>query len=356
MRKVLLFTWSICFFLGTVAVGSNLEINIFNVGWGNFVLLKRDNNVLVIDCGKAGAFQASEAKERLRNILRGSNNCRVIITHDHKDHYSAARVLWDCFHKVSKRNAEFFYGWVSSDGAPLTRETRKNAVKYYPLSSNPNVLDRCLGGGILIRCIIPVRENEDCHVNNLVVGIKYGNISFVFPGDANQDWFSENCERLKAFLEELGWVNFLLIPHHGSMSDTGFFMKDAIENFTKGTLAPNEGRRLMYVISSDPQKGKYYMPRQGVQYLFSHWCCISKVKPHRLSVAKVDLVSKELKEVVAIGGLASPVFSTADSVFGYKIVCDGLSFWMYEELGIPRPRESIADLKVFDYYGLARQR
>ncbi|MDR0580503.1 MAG: hypothetical protein LBG04_00075 [Holosporaceae bacterium] len=89
MKKVLLFIWSVCIFLGAVASGSNLEINIFSVGCGNFVLLKRDNNVLVIDCGVGAGHNAANNSidlEMLKNILNGSNNCKVIVTHEHEDH------------------------------------------------------------------------------------------------------------------------------------------------------------------------------------------------------------------------------------------------------------------------------
>ncbi|MDR0580502.1 MAG: hypothetical protein LBG04_00070 [Holosporaceae bacterium] len=247
---------------------------------------------------------------------------------------------------MSGRNAEFFHGWFSKKTRVVCGDMR-----YLPLLGNLDGFDRCLGDGVLIWCIIPREENKDRHVNNLVVGIKYGNISFVFPGDANQNWFSENCEQLKALMEEFGGVDFLLIPHHGSMSDTGFFMKDAIEHFN---IEHSRSGRLICVISSDPEKGRYYMPRQGVQYLFP---CVypHKVKPHSLSLAKVNS-NKEFEGIVTIAGLISPVFSTADSVFGYKIVCNGFGFWMYNGLGIPRPGEGIDELKVFDYYGVARRR
>ncbi|MDR2371917.1 MAG: hypothetical protein LBD60_02095 [Puniceicoccales bacterium] len=109
MKKVLLFIWSICLFLGTVAFGSNLEINIFNVGWGNFVLLRKDDDVLVIDCGKASVFKQLEAKNRLRDILMGDVNCKVVITHDHKDHYSAASVLAAI---MQEKNIDFFAAGV----------------------------------------------------------------------------------------------------------------------------------------------------------------------------------------------------------------------------------------------------
>lgn len=235
MRKVLLFIWSVCLFLEVVASGNNLEINIFNVGWGNFVLLKRNNNVLVIDCGKANAFKKPQDRTRLVDILSGSENCRVIITHDHKDH-SAARVLWNCLPEVSKRNAKFFYGWFPSN-EEREHGVGRRGVRWVPLCNNPKALDGCLGDGVSIYCIIPERENIDRHVNNLVIGIKYGNKSFIFPGDANQNWFSENSEQLQTLISKLEGVDFLLIPHHGSMSDTGFFMKNAIEHFT-GDSAP----------------------------------------------------------------------------------------------------------------------
>jgi hypothetical protein len=359
MKEVLLFVWNTCLFLGAVASESNLEINTFDVGCGNFVLLRKDDEVLIIDCGGATAFDRSSDKNRLKDILKGSKNCTVVITHNHEDHHSASGVLWSCFPEVYRGNMKFFYGWF-----PSAKERREEVmlhgnIRCVPLCDYQNALDGCLGMGVSIHHIIPKNIEEETypHINNLVVGIKYGNISFIFPGDANQDWFSENCEELKKLaIDQLGWVNFLLIPHHGNMSDTGFFMKDAIENFTKNTLAPNQGRKLMCVISSKPEQ-RYRMPRQGVQYLFSHNNMLSKVKSHRLSLAKVNQNNTKQWETVVAENIMAPVFSTVDSVYGYKIVCDGTDFWMYNALGIPRRQEEgIAELKVFDSAGLAMSR
>ncbi|MDR2812431.1 MAG: hypothetical protein LBB05_01395 [Puniceicoccales bacterium] len=358
MKKVLLFVWSVCIFLGAVASGSNLEINIFSVGVGNFVLLRKDDNVLVIDCGKAGAFRTSQAKTRLENILERCISCTVVVTHDHKDHYSAAHVLDQCFQTVCKGGISFFYGW-SPSAEERKKEVKHGGVRYVPLCDNPGALDRCLGRDVSIHYIVPEANVVGAapHVNNLVIGIRYGNTSFIFPGDATQDWYSENCEKLKTLINQLGGVDFLLIPHHGSMSDTGFFMKGAIENFTPPTFThPNNTKRLMCVISSVPER-KYRMPRQGVQYLFSPFCCTLKVKPHCLSLAQVNPNNTREWNPVIEKNMIAPVFSTVDTFYGYKIVSNETNLWMYEELGIPRhPGEGIAELKVFDSAGLIVRR
>jgi hypothetical protein len=364
MKKVLLFVWSICLFLRAVAFGSNLEVNILSVGCGNFVLLKKDNNVLVIDCGvERNGISNYIDEEILKSILIGSDNCTVVITHDHEDHYIAASILNTCWLETDRaaevpgrRCINFFYGWF-----PLTRDQRNGVVRegvQCNRPADPNFLNGCLGDGVFIQCIIPQGYDKDFHVNNLVIGIKYGDRSFIFPGDANQNWFNKNCEELIALIRQLGGVDFLLIPHHGSMSDTGFFVKSAIEHFTDGSgsrYPPNNSKRLVCVISSNPAQ-TYHIPRQGVQQLFSPYCWTDKVKKHDLSFAKK--LDPKNWAVVPEKGMQRPVFSTADATYGgYKIVCDGADFWMYNALGIPRhPREDIADLKVFDSAGLATPR
>jgi hypothetical protein len=72
---------------------------------------------------------------------------------------------------------------------------------------------------------------------------------------------------LKDLVTKLGGVDFPVIPDHGDMSDTGFFMKDAIEHCVMN-ICPNGGKQLMCLISSNPEKGKYYMLRQIIQYSF----------------------------------------------------------------------------------------
>ncbi|MDR1590723.1 MAG: MBL fold metallo-hydrolase [Puniceicoccales bacterium] len=348
MKKVLLFIGVICVWLEAIVSGSNLEVNIFSVGVGNFVLLRKDNNVLVIDCGGASYID----KGILRNVLGGSESCTVVITHKHEDHYTAARVLRDCFRDESRGDAEFFHGWFSSNEEILNPRSDRKRIQCRSLPNDPGALSRCLGDDVSIHCLVPGENVESAHphINNLVIGIKYGDVSFVFPGDANQDWLSENCERLEQLINELGGVNFLLIPHHGSMSDTGFFMKNAIEHFTGDSdvtsCSPltNAGKRLMCVISSDPSNRSYSMPRKGVQCLFSSWCQ-NKVRPHSLSLAEVDpTADHHFRKVVVIENTTFPVFSTADTINGYKIVCNRFGFWMYERLGI-------GNLKVFDSLG-----
>jgi beta-lactamase superfamily II metal-dependent hydrolase len=357
MKKVLLFVWNICLFLGAVAFGSNLEVNILSVGCGNFVLLRKDNNVLVIDCGvEHNRISSYIDEEILKSILMGSDNCTVVITHDHEDHYIAASILntyWLETHKATeapgRRSMKFFYGWF-----PSTKDRRgevvREGVRYDQLPADPNVLNGRLNG-VSIQCIIPQGYDKDSHVNNLVIGIKYGDRSFIFPGDANQNWFNKNCKELITLISQLGGVDFLLIPHHGSMSDTGFFMKGAIENLP-GNF---DEKRLICVISSNPAQ-TYHIPRQGVQHLFLCEHRDNKVKEHDLSFAKK--LGPKNWTVVAEKREQRPVFSTADATYGgYKIVCDGTNFWMYDELGIPRhPGEGIAELKVFDSAGLTTQR
>ncbi|MDR0417867.1 MAG: hypothetical protein LBH08_00305 [Puniceicoccales bacterium] len=349
MKKVLLFIWSMCLFLEAIASGSNLEINIFNVGWGNFVLLRKDNNVLVIDCGKADAFELEPAKARLENILEKSENCTVVITHDHEDHYSAACVLNECFQKATmqKGNIGFFYGWAPSK-KDSSKRVERGSIQCNSWAGNLRAL-KCLGNDVSIHCIIPEKYDKRHHVNNLVVGIKYGNKSFIFPGDATQDWFRENARSLIKLVDDLGGVDFLLMPHHGSMSDTGFLMKNAIENRVKGNQNP---KRLICVISGNPSQ-KYHIPQIGVQYLFSGGAYAS-VRPHYLTLSGNEIDSNTGKIKCIIEPVkSSSVFSTGNVVYGYKIVCDGEDFWMYDGLGIPRnPKEYIADLKVFDSFGL----
>jgi hypothetical protein len=135
------------------------------------------------------------------------------------------------------------------------------------------------------------------------------------------------------------------------MHDTGFFMQHAIERSNV-----NKEMEMLCVISSHPGRGKYYIPRQGIQCLFSP-CRNNEVKSHRLSLAKILPDTGKFEKVVSESELTSPVFSTADTLYGYKIVSYGTALWMYDELGIPRhPGEDITELKVFDSAGLATPR
>jgi hypothetical protein len=196
-----------------------------------------------------------------------------------------------------------------------------------------------LGGDIQIYTIVPgndvIKAHE--HVNHSVLGVKYGPYSFIFPGDAAQNWFSEKCEDFEVLLNQLNGIDFLLLPHHGSMEDTGLFMKDAIEHCNG-----NWGKTMLCLISSDHNRGSYYMPRYGIHKLFFP-DQNGMVREHILPLISVNPVSSELQEMEV--QTKCPVFSTAGTNHGYRIICDGSSLQMYRDLGTGK------DDKVFDSQG-----
>jgi hypothetical protein len=348
LRKFLIYVLFIlgkfCIVFGT----DGLAIYVFSVGVGNFVIIRYKADVLVVDCGGVGCFTSAASKDRVRNIVGNCDRVTCIISHDHQDHYSALGILDQCLPNIPKENKNFYHGWFDR-----SRKVERSRVILQERSID---LLTCLGNDISICWIIPSKRvmNAHPHINNLVLGIRYGDISFVFPGDANQDWLSENHQKLKNLIQELQGVNFLLISHHGSMNDTGFVMQHAIERSNVNGAA-NANKEMLCVISSHPGRGKYYMPRQGIQSLFSP-CRNNEIKLHDLSLAKISPDTGKFKEVVIEKGLTSPIFSTADTILGYKIVSDGKDLWMYEEFGIPTQTRNAYNLKVFDSAGLATPR
>jgi hypothetical protein len=196
-------------------------------------------------------------------------------------------------------------------------------------------LHTCLGDQIQVIGIVPdasaIGKHE--HVNNLVLAVQYGNRSFIFPGDANQEWFNNNCKKLEELLSQLGGIDFLLLPHHGSMEDTGLLMKDAIEHYNNNH---DTGKCMACLISGNHAHGPYYIPRYGIHLLFSH---DRRIKPHILRLTEV--VSATHREEVTVS-TNCPVFSTADTNNGYKIICNGNNVEIYRDLIIAE------DNKVFD--------
>jgi beta-lactamase superfamily II metal-dependent hydrolase len=65
----------------------NLYIVAFNVGQANFIILKKENRVVIVDAGMQKGFQP-EFTGKLDNLLSGATVEAVFITHPHLDHFS----------------------------------------------------------------------------------------------------------------------------------------------------------------------------------------------------------------------------------------------------------------------------
>lgn len=185
-----------------------LEVCFIDCGQGDAILIKTPaGEYMLIDGG---------TKEEGVNISKFLHNqgvkqlAVVVGTHPHSDHIGGLANIINAFPvkkvylpRVTHNTTVFEELLNAIKGKELTVNTTRQGVKI-PLE------------GIEARFIAPARENyEDLNNYSAVIRIEYGDISFIFTGDAEECSEKEmlaSGESLKA--------NVLKVGHHGSSSST----------------------------------------------------------------------------------------------------------------------------------------
>lgn len=185
----------------------NLEVHFIDVGQADCILVKNNSNAMLIDAGN------NDDGEIIKSYLKEQNITRldyVIGTHPHEDHIGGLDVVIN----------NYDIGTIIMPKKSTTTQTFKdvvNAIKNKGLAiTNPVVGTKYTLGGAEFTILAPNKDYGD-ELNNYSVGIRivYGNNSFVFTGDAEEeaerDIIATGLE-LKADVLKLG--------HHGSSTST----------------------------------------------------------------------------------------------------------------------------------------
>ncbi len=202
---------------------SSLRVTYLDVSQGNSAAVEfPGNSMMLIDGGgfHSGSFDVGRYVVAPflwhRRIIQLDN---MVLSHAHPDHFQG--LLFVASHFPVK---QFWYNNVSTDDPHfvnlLKRLAEKNVVALGPaeLSSCQTI------GGVEVQVLHPPPEfgpasriPTDKELNNLslVVRLKYGNVSFLFPGDIEKE-----AEYRLARLEQLEPVDVLLVPHHGSRTSS----------------------------------------------------------------------------------------------------------------------------------------
>ena len=196
-----------------VVVDGNLEVHFIDVGQADCILVKNNNNAMLIDAGNNDDGDVIKSYLKEQNITRLDY---VIGTHPHEDHIGGLDIVIN----------NYDIGTIIMPKKATTTKTFEDVVKAVKNKglaiTNPVVGTKYTLGGAEFAIIAPNKDYGD-ELNNYSVGIRlvYGNNSFVFTGDAE-----EEAERdiiatglnLKADVLKLG--------HHGSStSSSSQFLK-----------------------------------------------------------------------------------------------------------------------------------
>lgn len=183
-----------------------LEVHFIDVGQGDAILVKTPGKNILIDAGWRG--------DTVVNYLRseGVESLDLVIgTHPHADHIGG---LINVMEQISVR--EVF--------DPGVVHTTKTFEDYLTVIDQKNIiftegrtgLERDIGGGAVLEIIHPSSPSED-HLNNasIVARVAFGQISFLFTGDAEKEAEGEILNR--GYNPE---STILKVGHHGSSTST----------------------------------------------------------------------------------------------------------------------------------------
>jgi competence protein ComEC len=223
-----------------------LEIYVLNVGQGDTAIIKTpQDNIVVID-----AYRPSKVKDALDSISAHQTITHLVVTHPHRDHYTAvSRLLADCdVRKVTLSPFWFYAGTpayhqiinrIQEDHIPLN--FLSGYERTYPDGGTfPELEDE-----LYLELLGPpndvleeLDEWEELNPNHLSIMARlcYDRFTMVFAADAQmENWYNYDREGL---LDKE--CNVLKAAHHGSKRGTQF---ERLER-----LAPE-----LVIVSSDPE-------------------------------------------------------------------------------------------------------
>lgn len=188
-------------------IDGNLEVHFIDVGQADCILVKNNNNAMLIDAGN------NDDGDIIKSYLKEQNITRldyVIGTHPHEDHIGGLDIVIN----------NYDIGTIIMPRKTTTTKTFEDVVKAVKnkglVITNPVVGTKYALGGAEFTILAPNKDYGD-ELNNYSVGVRlvYRNNSFVFTGDAEaeaeKDIMATGLE-LKADVLKLG--------HHGSSTST----------------------------------------------------------------------------------------------------------------------------------------
>lgn len=184
---------------------SNLEVYYFDVGQADSILIRENDNNILIDAGN------NEDGEKLVNYLKNDLNIEkfnmVVGTHPHEDHIGGLDNVIDSFEIDT----------ILMPNATSTSKTFENVLdsiekKDYKITV-PKINEEFNYNNINIKVLYTGTDEKDLNNTSIVLKLTYQNNKFLFMGDA-----TSKVE--KKLLNEDIKSDVLKIGHHGSEYST----------------------------------------------------------------------------------------------------------------------------------------
>lgn len=217
MKKILSIILSFCMILPCVILTScednpsdstetsSLEIIALSCGKADAFVLFTDNKTIVIDCG-----EVNDGKKIVKLLEQKGRDTidLMILSHYDQDHIGGARKVF------SKLKVDKLYDTFIPKSGNEIYEDFLNAVSTFKVNAIQVLSKISLNiDGLELNIYPPEKKDYEIDESNnssLCVTIRYGEKSFMFTGDAQDERLSEITAK------NLGAFDFLKFPYHGN--------------------------------------------------------------------------------------------------------------------------------------------
>ena len=179
-----------------------LQVHFIDVGQGDSILIDLKDTEILID----GGDRSPGVTEYIRQYIDGDLEV-MVATHPHADHIGGLIAVLDAFQvnqiwhngdkSDSKTYSDFMNG-VNSEGAEVHVARLHDVIR---------------AGGLELFVHHPTNLEGSTNNNSIVLHLAYGNIDFLFTGDAEQEAEGHMMMLSSVRLPE---VEILKVGHHGS--------------------------------------------------------------------------------------------------------------------------------------------